>query len=348
MPIISRRDILKQLKADLIGKDSYRGVTLTYSWLANQFGHFALGFIPVFLLYEWLLRDHSTGFAIKWATISICILWPVFESYNFLGPLLLKRSTRHVKLDKNKNYTFQPDWKNVGFDTLTDVGYFWLGSLTASIILGFNWLILIFLVAIIVLLIYPSYYWFTTKMFLQSAQYPSQYRLSQWNFPLNDEGKQTVTNFLNNKDGGKHVLLFGAKGSGKTSLGIGIGTELSIKRKPCSYTTSMKLFSLFFDQAQPVDNQSLWTWRNASLLIIDDVNPGYPILRDLVTPSMFLNFIDTLGRNDRNRETIKQKNTIWVLGNENGEEHMLNSWKKMLEEIGVAQENILPVNLGMS
>ena len=27
--------ILQQLKADLIGQDSYRGVTLTYAWLAN-------------------------------------------------------------------------------------------------------------------------------------------------------------------------------------------------------------------------------------------------------------------------------------------------------------------------
>ncbi len=35
---ISLKDVLHQLKKDFIGKDSYRGVTLTYSWLANQFG----------------------------------------------------------------------------------------------------------------------------------------------------------------------------------------------------------------------------------------------------------------------------------------------------------------------
>src|SRR4051812_48371144 len=108
MPIISKKDILKQLKADLIGKDSYRGVTLTYSWLANQFGHFALGFIPVFLLYQGLLINHPHHVAVKSATISICFLWPAFESYNFLGPLLLKKSTKHVKLNADKNYTFQP------------------------------------------------------------------------------------------------------------------------------------------------------------------------------------------------------------------------------------------------
>ncbi len=40
---ITGRDIRNQLKADLIGKDSYRGVTLTYTWLANQFGHISSG-----------------------------------------------------------------------------------------------------------------------------------------------------------------------------------------------------------------------------------------------------------------------------------------------------------------
>lgn len=169
MPVISKRDILKQLKADLIGKDSYRGVTLTYSWLANQFGHFALGFIPVFLLFQCLVPDHTHATAVRWSTLTICILWPAFESYNFLGPLLLKKSTRHIRLNLQRDYTFQPDWKNVGFDTITDIGYFWLGSLAASVILGFNWIVLALLILDAVLLVYPSYYWFTTKMFLQTA-----------------------------------------------------------------------------------------------------------------------------------------------------------------------------------
>ena len=152
--------------------------------------------------------------------------------------------------------------------------------------------------------------------------------------------------FLHSGQAGKHVLLFGARGSGKTSLGIGMGTELSIRHHTCSYTTSMKLLPLFFEnQAPPSDK--LWTWRNASLLIIDDVNPGYPVAKDLVTPSIFLNFIDTLTRNEGNRETLRNKNTIWVLGNEDGEEARLDEWKMMLEEIGIERKNILPVNLSM-
>ena len=47
---ISFKRILKQLKDDAIGKDAHRGITLTYAWMANQFGHISLGFIPSYCI----------------------------------------------------------------------------------------------------------------------------------------------------------------------------------------------------------------------------------------------------------------------------------------------------------
>ncbi|MEO8414004.1 MAG: hypothetical protein ABI472_10105 [Ginsengibacter sp.] len=85
---ITGRDIRNQLKADLIGKDSYRGVTLTYSWLANQFGHISLGFIPTFILYIILSRYYNEDRASFWAAVLISAAWFIFETFNFLGPLL--------------------------------------------------------------------------------------------------------------------------------------------------------------------------------------------------------------------------------------------------------------------
>lgn len=86
---ITGRDIRNQLKADLIGKDSYRGVTLTYTWLANQFGHISLGFIPTFILYIVLSRYYSNDSASIRAAAFISAAWFIFEAFNFLGPLLL-------------------------------------------------------------------------------------------------------------------------------------------------------------------------------------------------------------------------------------------------------------------
>jgi hypothetical protein len=92
--IITGRDIRNQLKADLIGKDSYRGVTLTYTWLANQFGHISLGFIPTFILYLILCRYYNNDSASFWSAVLISAAWFVFETFNFLGPLLLSKPSK--------------------------------------------------------------------------------------------------------------------------------------------------------------------------------------------------------------------------------------------------------------
>jgi len=138
-------------------------------------------------------------------------------------------------------------------------------------------------------------------------------------------------------------------------MSVGIGTELSIKHKTGLYTTAMKLFSMFAESDKILLEKTinLWTWRNSSLLIIDDINPGDPIKIDLVTPELFLKFIDTsfghsIEPNEKNREILRTKNVIWVMGNKDPENNLLDQWRHMLNQIGVKSENILSVNLGSS
>ena len=75
-----------QLKADLIGKDSHRGITLTYAWLANQFGHFGIGYILTVIIYF----GFKSYFEKPILTAPLIVVGVViaFELYNFLGPLL--------------------------------------------------------------------------------------------------------------------------------------------------------------------------------------------------------------------------------------------------------------------
>jgi hypothetical protein len=345
---ISGKEVLKQLKADLIGKDSYRGVTLTYSWLANQFGHIALGFIPTFILYI-IFSKHSTNHspAIRSAII-ISICWLSFETYNFLGPLLSKKhSLSKLLFVPGKKYTFQPAWGNIAFDTLTDLCFFWFGAFAASILCVYSNTALIVLIVLLVLLMYPCYYWYLTKMYLQIPQYPYQFRLSQWDVvKIKKDDVERISTFLNNKQKGMHLFVFGSKRSGKTSISVGIATELSIKHNACVYTTAMKLYSMFFepDEKLLTIKGNLWTWRRSSVLVIDDINPGDPI-KDIVSPECFLHFLDTLSRNDVNREVIKSTNIIWVLGNEDPKKELLQKWQHMLEEIGVDKAHILSINL---
>lgn len=327
---ITLKNILRQLKADLIGKDSYRGVTLTYSWLANQFGHFSLGFIPTILIGILLARCTNVNNPAFIAAIGVSLIWLLFELYNFLGPLLFKRK-----------YVFSPAWGNVAFDTFTDLCFFWVGAFLASLLKQPPMATSLIVVIISAILLYPSYYWYQTKMYLQYAQYPFQFRLSQWNAEI-ENNKSTVDAFLNKKDSGNHLLVFGTRKSGKTSLSVGIATEFSIKHTASMYTTAMKLYGLF---SEPDNVKDVWTWRTASLLIIDDINPGSPIA-DIVTPQKFYELLTASpSLSAVNQEAIKDKNVIWVLGSSGPYTTGFASWESMLEKIGVNKNKISRITL---
>lgn len=349
MRSISTKEVLLQLKADLIGKDSYRGVTLTYSWLANQVGHFSLGFIPTLFTSEVLRKYSSIDNSAIWSAAIVSILWFLFELYNFLGPLLLKkRSTSKLFFISGKIHSFLPPWANIAFDTFTDLCFFWLGAFSASLFLGFSTTAVFILVILSFILIYPTGYWYLSKMYLQAAQYPFQFRLSQWEGNINVGDKDVIDRFINSKEIGNHLFVFGVKGSGKTSISIGIGTEISLNKKACLYTTGIKLFDMFFEQDMNLQlrGTQLWTWRKASLLVIDDINPGNPIKNDIVTPENFLKILDTFSISNReNRDTLKNKNVIWVLGDKDQENALMDEWIDMLMKIGVEQKNIFAINL---
>ena len=145
---------MQQLNFDLIGKDSYRGITLTYAWLANQLGHIALGFIPTILIYQ-ILKPYLSAQRLNLYTgIGVSIFWLFFETYNSLGPILRKTNV----------YVFNPDLSNVAFDTATDVCFFALGALLAATVIQLSSTLVLLNVMLLAAIAYPSYYWYTTKV----------------------------------------------------------------------------------------------------------------------------------------------------------------------------------------
>lgn len=343
---ITTHNILKQLKADLIGKDSYRGITLTYAWLANQFGHIALGFIPAFLLFYFFKVS-----ALK-AAIYVSLAWLCFEIYNFLGPLLSKKESDSdiVFIPKKAQYTFSPKWGNVAFDTFTDVCFFTLGTCLFYLCIAqkIDNYVLLFLILLCIYLFFASRYWFITKMYQFYAKFPFQFRLSQWDFNINKENKTNVERFLNSdKREGNHLLIYGNFGTGKTSLGVGILNELSIKNNSTLYVNAIKIFNYFFDDKDTIKPYEIWNWKTADFLMIDDINPSEPIQDELISPQKLLSFIDTLqAENKKNRAYLKAKNVIWVLGSKQSCQNKINDkWKEMLLQIGIDNNKIFEINL---
>lgn len=331
---ITIKKILQQLKADLIGKDSYRGITLTYAWLANQFGHIALGFIPAFLIYHFCNINEIKS------AIYVSLFWLGFEILNFLVPLLFKK----------EKYVFKPKWLNVTFDTFTDVCFFALGAFLFSLSVTEvnNKMVINILIALSVYLLFASRYWFITKMYQLNAKYPFQFRLSQWKFKINKADISKIEKFESSKKSdGNHLLVYGEFGTGKTSLGVGVLNELSIKNNSCLYVNAIKMFNKFFDTNDALKSYEIWNWKTADFLMIDDINPSEPIENELISPEKLLSFIDTFKpENIKNRKILKSKNIIWVLGSKQYlDESNNDKWKQMLLEIGIEEHKISTINL---
>ncbi len=342
MQIIGFSDMIDQLRKDLIGKDSYRGITLSYAWLANQLGHYTLGFIPTIVAIIVLTKFYAVNNPALWSSISVSVIWLVFESFNFLAPIL-KKSTKH---------TFKPQWGNLTYDTFTDLCYFWLGAFSAHLLLAYNTTILYILIGILILLTYAFWFWYTTKIAQQNADYPMQFRLSQWNKKISDVNKKAIEGFIADNSKHKHLLIFGGKKSGKTSLAVGLANENSIKHKSSTYTTAIKFFELLSLNSSNFKKEAgnLWQWRTANYLVIDDINPGYPVKEEVITCKMFNSIINNAPFTEENKQALQNQKVIWVAGNkqkDNGEVNTSHhdNWVDFIVKLGIEKSKIKIINL---
>ena len=75
---ISCKQLIKQAVSDWFGKEVQTGYTVTYVWMANQFGHFTLGFLFTFIIV-WIVKifnpDISPIGSLLWVPIGEFIFW---------------------------------------------------------------------------------------------------------------------------------------------------------------------------------------------------------------------------------------------------------------------------------
>ena len=166
--VINGSVIFRQVKHDLFGsKDAQDASTLTYTWLADQFGHITLGFILTLLL--------SVVLSVVWAAIVVAVLITVKEAYDYFS-----------ELDR-RQAAFPFDSTDVLLNCATSCIYTWICAALAVIAVHFPlWSLLAAAVVLIVLSLPLAEYRLRRKIALQQSDVPFLYMLA--NFPQNFDG----------------------------------------------------------------------------------------------------------------------------------------------------------------
>ena len=328
---VTIKEVISVLHADLIGKDSHRGITLTYGWMANQLGHFALGFIPTSGLVI------IGGLDPLRALLYVGLFWLAFEIYNALSPL--------YKKEYKGNGSFKIHWSNLTFDTFTDLCFFWFGGFVFYLFTGttqHKWLIF---AGALLFLLFCIRFWFLTKLFQQNAFLPYQFRLSQWDGAISVKDKEIVNWFLSNGHQPHHFIVYGGKGKGKTRLTVGMANELAIRHLRSTYTTLSKWVTLLQESEEELRNSkiALWKWTDAHFLLIDDINPGEPIASNKFTANDLRNYIN-LKYADRNKVALQKMSVAWVVGSNNDDDSIEN-WIELIRELGISDNQIHVIDL---
>jgi hypothetical protein len=79
--------------------------------------------------------------------------------------------------------------------------------------------------------------------------------------------------------------------------------------------------------------------------VIDDINPGKPVQKELVTPADFLQFLNTYADNQSNCDILQKASIIWILGCGQITENTVSEWHNLLQSIGVPADNIVSLHL---
>lgn len=328
--------MLKQLRQDLLGKDSYRGISLTYAWLANQFGHFSLGFIPALLLltaFDYYFPNWNNR--VLFSALIAGGIWFCFEFFNIVWQF--RQSTK-------KGGSIKPDYANVIEDTTVDVLFFFLGSFSYAAIVDektyFTWIAC----ALLLVLIFFGVKWYRIKVYQQYANLPFQKRLSQLETIFSEAQLETIKRFNNANELGIHLLIFGAYEKGKTSLGVALANEKAIKNHMAYYTTAIKLYSLF--ELDNEEDKYPWNWRQSEYTVVDDINPDANQNLVLIDAKVFFQILSSGPKGEINLQTLLNKSFIWVHGaNSELAISKANSWKEELIMAGVAENKIFTIIL---
>jgi hypothetical protein len=245
-PLLGRHTIWQVAKHDLFGtKDVQDSPTLSYVWLADQIGHFALGFLG------------TLAPAVAIAGLTACPVACTALIVGAVGALLFAaKEWRDYRAERAHAWSvaaarpvpFAFNGGEILHNCLCACFYTYCG-ISIAVLGAWRWwaggvgFIILLAVALRV-----AFWWLQRKVAFQQADLPYLYRLA--NFPENFEppeageaGAEEIIQGLicGGASSARHLLIAGPLRSGKTSLAAGIGTEYAFRLGIARFTSVLKL-----------------------------------------------------------------------------------------------------------
>jgi len=361
----SRRSLLLAVWAQFFGSDLETGYTFIYTWLANQFGHFMIGFAgTLFWLWLWSLPVRSYdllspktsddvvavgGLALLWFVIWI---GKEFGSDVAGGRKDLRdaRDRRKAVLkqaaDGEHEKSEESFKRDLTQDSLIDIWFYFSGILTALMMLygptlatmwERPWLAgLLPLLTFIILLLLSvpiSAKWLRRNIAFDMAQLPFVSRFALSDRPFRNEIRERAIDFALDRKKTGHLVIIGPPKSGRTTIAVALGVEALLHCSPPSntvrYITLCKLLDRIVE-GKPKTPRPVYPPEEAELLIVDDVGAQTSSPTDpLLSSHRFGTLLeDILKTNTSLRAAVKKKRVIWVVGDDPDQ---ATEWQRALE-----------------
>lgn len=332
---------MERLPADIFGSDVFVHYQSKYVWQANQVGHFAIGFVFASIL-SWAFSSSGASSVCYYAACAILILLYAVKEY--IDLLIAKRQA-------NKGL-FPLEKRELRLDMAADTWFVGSGVSVAAAAHVTPWYGLIAAIVAIAAFVRLRKVFLPAKESLDRAALPFMFRLC--NFPKTTGVKQCnawrVRAFITGKTikgycPSPAVLIQGYRGTGKTTLAVGIGSEIALYKKNGRYGRSLYLTAFnLFDRAglnsadypakllrwKPrfLGSGDSWSLECAEVLIIDDVDS------DLCAGGTAKEILNKIRSRPHLCELLKEKKTVWVTGSTKLKDDTAgNGWSEWLKAL---------------